>query len=158
MELAPLGSQLNSKKVFILEPSVPPLRFVEMMEGPTRPSTVEVMILVNVIGAISILIFGSLVGANQLPLIGSSIGSSYYWVLILLVALILLSDIGLWVGQKWGIALTILSIAIYFASLVMFVNVLGLIVGILLLYYLTRPLVKEWLMTSKVALTTTPTS
>jgi hypothetical protein len=125
------------------------------MESPIRPSTVEVMVLVNIIGAISILIFGTLVGSAALPLVGGSLGGSYAVVLILFAVLVAVCDIGLWLGSKWSYWLTFLICLIYFASFVLFINVIGLIVGILLIYYVTRPLVKEWLHTHTATGTTT---
>jgi hypothetical protein len=119
------------------------------MEGPTRPSTVEVMILVNVIGAISILLFGSLVGQNPSPLLGISLGSNYLVMIGVFIVLILVSEIGLWAGRKWGMAFTIIAILIYLFSFAFFADVLALIAAILLVYYATRPLVKDWLLQSR---------
>jgi hypothetical protein len=116
------------------------------MEGRTRPSTIEVMALTNVIGAISILLFGWLVGSGPLPLISSiTIGSQYWVVLVLIVAIVAISNIGIWFGKKWGYALTFLVALLNLVSFAFFIDAVSLIVGILLIYYVTRPLVKDWL-------------
>ena len=117
-----------------------------MMEGRTRPSTIEVMTLTNIIGAISILLFGWLVGSGSSPLIASlTIGSEYWLVLAIFVIIILISDVGLWFGKKWAYALTFLVALLNLVSFALFVDAVSLIVGILLIYYVTRPLVKDWL-------------
>jgi hypothetical protein len=103
------------------------------------------MIVVNVIAAISIPLFASLVGSSQMPLLGVSIGNAYIGLVLLFVFLIVILNLCLWKGVRWAFALAFVVVAIYFLSLLMFVDGIGLIVAILLLYYVSRPLVKDWL-------------
>jgi hypothetical protein len=116
------------------------------MEGKTRPSTIEVMALVNAIGAISVLLFGWLVGSGSSPILSSiSLGSQYWVVLVLVVVIICLGVLGTWIGQKWGYVLTYIVGFLYLVSFVLFADAIALIVGLLMFYYVSRPLVKDWL-------------
>jgi|SRR5579872_7158574 hypothetical protein len=116
------------------------------MEGKTRPSTIEVMALVNAIGAISILLFGWLVGSAPSPILTSvSLGDQYWTVMAIFIVFICLSVLGTWIGQKWGYALTYLTGVLYLVAFVLFADGIALIVGIMMFYYVSRPLVKDWL-------------
>ncbi|MGI0092083.1 MAG: zinc-ribbon domain-containing protein, partial [Nitrososphaerales archaeon] len=106
---------------------------------PLRPTGVTILGILAILAGIGTILVGLALGFF-------SIGSVTGIILILFVILGLIWFVGaygFWVGANWawwlGIILAVLSIL----SIISF-NVVGLIIGLIVIYYLTRPHVRAW--------------
>jgi hypothetical protein len=123
-----------------------------------RPFGVVILVILEVLGALGLLGIGGLLvaGGGFFAMLGTIPGLEFIAGLIVAVgAILLLLGIislivawGLWTGQGWAwtlaIVLTIISLIISIPGALAGVGVIGLIIDIIILYYLTRPHVKAF--------------
>jgi len=119
----------------------------------SRPKGVTIIALLEVVVGIYFLVtgFGEFSTAAIIPLvyyIPSNAMSIIFRVLgavrIILGLASLLLAWSLWTGKKWAmmvaLILAILSIIVNLISL----HIIGIVIGAIIIYYITRPIVKQW--------------
>jgi hypothetical protein len=109
-----------------------------------RPLGVTIVVALEILAAIYLVLGAAVFGAFGLlsGFIGAvaGFGSS---VLLVWVVILLISAYGFWDATKWGWWLGIAIGGVLILSVV-FLDVLGLVVGLMLVYYLTRKNVKDY--------------
>ncbi|SRR5579875_855562 len=136
------GSPVSEQEV------IPPPPISSSTPPPPAPSsypqgTVHPMSMHRPAG---ITILAILAGLAGLVSIGLGVGASFFGFgsFFVLIGLIELGvAFGFWTGAPWGWWLGIIGAVLDIIS-ILSLNVLGLIIGIVILYYLTRPHVKAW--------------
>lgn len=111
-----------------------------------RPFGVLVLSILEAIAAVFTFLGAAAFSALHLPGIGSIIGiiAGFGSLLLLLIGLALLfSAYGLWSGERWGWWLSMV-VAGFLILTIVFLDIPGCIIGILIGYYLTRKGVKKW--------------
>jgi hypothetical protein len=111
-----------------------------------RPFGVLVLSILEAIVAFFMFLGVAAFSALRLPGLSSVIGiiAGFGSVLLLLAGLALLfSAYGLWSGERWGWWLSMV-IAGFLILTIVFLDIPGCIIGILVGYYLTRKGVKKW--------------
>lgn len=107
-----------------------------------RPTGVTILAVLAVIGGLALLGFGAVAGTlvgSFLPGLGTVIA-----VVFVIFALIQFGiAYGYWVGASWAWWLGFIGAILDIVSIIA-LNVFGLIIGVIMLYYLTRPHVKMW--------------
>ena len=124
----------------------PPPVYGAQMQPRKRPTGVTVLAILTLLGGIFLLIFaaiafaaGSLISSTGLGSIAAGIGA-----FLIIFALISFAVFyGMWTGTKWAWWLGIIVAILDIISIISF-NIIGLIIGIIMLYYLTRQHVKVW--------------
>ncbi|MEM0482846.1 MAG: hypothetical protein QXM16_08210 [Nitrososphaerota archaeon] len=130
------------------------------MSVKTRPTGVTVLAILEIIGAILSLLgamalfaLGALVGAgSELGLMGgffAAVGVAFGGLLLILALVGFVLAYGFWTGKGWawilGIIFSIIGIIIGLVSIIGSPSsIIGIIINVLILYYLTRPHVKAW--------------
>lgn len=102
--------------------------------------------MLEVIAALFVLLGAAAFGFIGALGIGSLIGaiSGFGSALLVIIGIILLfGAYGLWLGHRWGYWLGIVVACLGIISIAT-LDVLGFVVGILVLYYLTRKRTKKW--------------
>jgi hypothetical protein len=97
-----------------------------------RPTGITILAILAILGGLAELGFG---------LIFSLFGFGLIFVVFGLIELAV--AYGFWTGASWGWWLGIIGAVLDLISIVTF-DVIGFIIGIVMLYYLTRPHVKMW--------------
>lgn len=100
--------------------------------SPTRPTGITILAILAGLGALALIAFGALS-------VGAGIGIAFIIIGLIEFAV----AYGFWTGASWGWYLGIIGAILDIISIVTF-NVVALIIGIIMLYYLTRPNVKAW--------------
>jgi len=123
-------------------PSPPPVYGGQTTTQMSRPTGVTILAVLGILGGILLLIFAAIVGAivnSIFPGMGAGLA-----ILFVIFALIQFGiAYGFWVGATWAWWLGMIGGVLDIISIVGG-NVPGLIIGIIMLYYLTRPHVKMW--------------
>ena len=114
-----------------------------------RPLLISLIAILEFVGGILTILLGALAGSllsASFAGLGSILG-----ILFIVFGLIALAwGYGFWTGAKWGwwigIILYALGVISSLASIVVgsVFSIVGLIVDVLLIYYMTRPNVKAW--------------
>jgi hypothetical protein len=107
-----------------------------------RPTGVVVLAILAAIGGLGLLGFGAVAGSFLgffLP--GVGFGLSILFVIFALIQFGI--AYGFWVGASWAWWLGIIGAVLQIISIIG-LDVIGLVIGIIMLYYLTRPHVKMW--------------
>lgn len=95
-----------------------------------RPTGITILAILAGLGGLASIIFGFAFG-----LLGFA---------LLIIGLIEFAvAYGYWTGASWGWWLGIIGAALDIAS-ILAINVVGFLIGLIMLYYLTRPHVKAW--------------
>lgn len=97
-----------------------------------RPTGITILAVLAAIGALALIGFG---------LLSSLFGFGLVFVVFGLVEFAV--AYGFWTGASWGWWLGIIAAVLDILSIVT-LDVFALIIGIIMLYYLTRPHVKAW--------------
>jgi hypothetical protein len=115
----------------------------------SRPTGVTILAILAGLGGLAFLFLGLAVVA-----VGGSIGGMFTGtvatvvggVLILFAFIAFATAYGFWKGDSWGwwLGLIYSILEIIGGALSFPVGLVGLLIGILILYYLTRPYVKHW--------------
>lgn len=114
-----------------------------------RPIGVSILAILEIAGGVLAIIAGILAGGAMSSIIGT-LGPLVGIIYVIAGLVAFAAGYGLWTGAKWGwwlaIVLYALGIISSLASLALGVvlSVIGLVVDVLLMYYLTRPGVKSW--------------
>jgi hypothetical protein len=113
----------------------------------TRPTGVTVLAVLAFLGGVILLGFGLLVGSvfsAVSSLVGlAGIGSIIEVVFIVFALIQFAIGYGYWVGASWAWWLGFIAAILDIVSIIA-LNIFGLIIGIVMAYYLTRPHVKMW--------------
>ena len=124
---------------------------------PKRPLGVTVLAILAVLGGILLLFSG--IGIGSSPTLFTSMPNMAYLapiaadlgiVFIILGLIALVSAYGLWTGKKWGWWITIIISALgVLLNLISLVSgsygaIVGIIIEVVILYYMTRPYVKAY--------------
>jgi hypothetical protein len=107
-----------------------------------RPTGVTILAVLAFLGGVLLLVFGLVTGS----MISSAFAGFGSGVAILFVIFALIQfgvGYGFWVGTTWAWWLGIIGAILNIISIIS-LNVFGLVIGIIMLYYLTRPHVKIW--------------
>ena len=139
---APVSGQASSSSSGSM-PQMPPSSGSSMPVSPMqRPTGVTILAVLAVIGGLALLGFGAVAGTlvgSFLPGLGTVIA-----VVFVIFALIQFGiAYGYWVGASWAWWLGFIGAILDIVSIIA-LNVFGLIIGVIMLYYLTRPHVKMW--------------
>ena len=112
-----------------------------------RPLGVSLITVLEVIaaiylflGAVSFSVIRHFVGMSNFVRIVAGFGG---FVLLVIGLLLLVSAYGLWSGGSWGWWLGIMLSGFLIFSIV-FLDIIGLVLGLIMLYYLTRKHIKKW--------------
>src|SRR5208283_110240 len=108
-----------------------------------RPTGVTILAILTLLGGIFLLIFAAIVLAVG-AFVGFLSGAVLDGVGAALIIFALISfavTYGMWTGTKWAWWLGIIVAVLDLISIISF-NVIGLIIGLVMLYFLTRPHVK----------------
>lgn len=126
-----------------------------------RPFGVVILVILEVLGALGLLGLGSMlmVGAgfiglaalSEMPGFGGLIAGLFVAVGAFMLVLGIISLVvawGLWTGQGWAwticLILTIISLILSIPGAFAGVGIIGIIIDIVIIYYLTRPHVKAF--------------
>ena len=111
-----------------------------------RPTGVTVLAILQLLGGLLMLVIAaglsavsSFVGRGFLIAFGGLISG----VLAIFGLIGLATAYAFWTGQSWGWWLGIIAAVLDIISIVT-LNVINFVIGIIILYYLTRPHVKSW--------------
>jgi len=100
--------------------------------APTRPTGITILAVLAGLGGLALIAFGAISAALGIGIVFVVIGLIEFGVAY-----------GFWTGASWGWYLGIIGAILDIISIVT-LNVVALIIGIIMLYYLTRPNVKTW--------------
>jgi uncharacterized membrane protein (DUF2068 family) len=123
-------------------------KFADIGRG-RRPTGIVVITIVELFVALYLFIgltavssvkLSGLLGGFAASLIGFGSG-----VLLLWAVLLLISAYGLWCGAKWGYWLAMIMSIILILSVVV-LDVVGFVVAIAVIFYLTRKRARQWFM------------
>jgi len=111
----------------------------------TRPTGVTILAVLTLLGGIFFLIFAAIVLAvgTMFGFLPGAILGGVGAALIVFALISFAVTYGMWTGTKWAWWLGIIVAILDVISIISF-NVIGLIIGLVMLYYLTRPHVKLW--------------
>ncbi len=122
-------------------------RYVNIRKGD-RPLGVLIISILEVLGAFFVLLGVAAFSAVHLLGLGSIIGiiAGFGGTLLLICGVILLfSAYGAWSGERWGWWLNMV-IAGFLVLSIALLDILGFVIGLVMIYYLTRKYVKKWFM------------
>ena len=112
-----------------------------------RPASIALLAILEVIIAVFLLLASFAVSAlSGLGYINIALGALFGlggFVLFVFCLLFLGGAYGLWKGSAWGWWLAMMLAAFSMLSIV-FLNVVGFVLGVLVAYLLTRPNAKKW--------------
>ena len=111
-----------------------------------RPTGISIISILEAIAAL--FLFLGATAFSSIPFYGmrgiiSAIAGLGAIVLLISGVLLLFSAIGLWYGSRWGWWLELVLSGILILSITV-IDVLGFVIGLVLIYYITRPNVKKW--------------
>jgi zinc-ribbon domain len=135
----PVGGQTSASSSGAMPSSSGTSTSVASMQ---RPTGVTVLAVLAGIGGLVLLGFGAFAGALVgflLPGLGT--GITVVFVIFALIQFAI--AYGFWVGASWAWWLGFIGAILDIISIIA-LNVIGLIIGIVMIYYLTRPHVKMW--------------
>jgi hypothetical protein len=98
----------------------------------SRPTGITILAILAALGGLALIVFGAVTAFTGIGLIFVVIGLIEFGVAY-----------GYWTGASWGWYLGIIGAILDILSIVT-LNVVALLIGIIMLYYLTRPNVKVW--------------
>lgn len=109
-----------------------------------RPLGVTIVVALSILAAVYLLLVAFILGAIGIlsGLVGAIAGFSSNLLIVSAIVLLIFAY-GFWDGAPWGWWLGIIVSGILIIS-VAFLDVLGFVFGLMLVYYLTRPNVKKW--------------
>ncbi len=116
--------------------------------GRERPLGITIISILEIIGAIYLFLAAAALSTVSLFSLGFLLGAvSGFGSLVLLILgiVLLLSAYGLWYGKRWAWWLELAVSGIMILSVAV-LNIVGFVVGLMLVYYLTRNYVKKWFM------------
>jgi hypothetical protein len=108
-----------------------------------RPTGVTILAVLAFLGGVLLLVFGLALGSMFSFLYSGAAGTGIAALLVVFALIQFGVGYGYWVGATWAWWLGIIAAVLDVISIVT-LNVFGLIIGIIMLYYLTRPHVKAW--------------
>jgi len=110
----------------------------------TRPTGVTILAILTILGGVFLLIFAAiLLAASSFVFLSSGMLVGIGAALVVFALISFGVAYGMWTGAKWAWWLGIIVAILDIISIISF-NVIGLIVGLVMLYYLTRAHVKVW--------------
>jgi hypothetical protein len=109
-----------------------------------RPSGITIIAGLQIIGAIVaiLMVIGPL--SDYIFFENTLINELYKIFLIIMVVISLIVAYGLLKGMKWAWSVTIIFQIIYIGINAINLNIFSLVIGLLIIYYLTRPYVKTY--------------
>lgn len=123
-------------------PSPPPTYTSSTTTSMKRPTGVTILAVLAIIGGLALLGFAAVAGA-MVGTLFSGLGAVIAVVFVIFALIEFAIAYGFWVGASWAWWLGLIGAVLDIISIISF-NVFGLVIGIIMLYYLTRSHVKMW--------------